>query len=82
MYEIEAGTHLTKGLTNKVNELLKAGFQSIRKDDLSGSGPIQNPRIKKALLLGFVTLVNSKVQDELSWGFRNIIEHYGPAQSR
>lgn len=83
LYEIEAGEHLTKALSNKVSELLKAGFKSIKNDYSSKNSPVvQNPRIKKALLLGFVTLLNSKVQDELSWGFRNVIEHYGPAQTR
>lgn len=84
MNEIQSVSGISKVLQSRVNSALNDGFGALK-----GDAPIEgqsatfkaNPRIRKSILLSMTMMLNYKATEQVEFGFRNILKHYGPAQS-
>ena len=80
--ELTSVYELNRVIKDHTNPALSEGFRSIKGEEtgyVAGPKIAENPRLKKSVLLSTVMLLNFKVNEEVEWGFRNILRAYGPS---
>lgn len=68
-------------MNKQVTHAYSDGLKSLKGKDESKVSIIDNPRIKKSILLSAFMLIGYKINEQTEWSFRNVIKNYGPQQS-